>query len=124
MEKIKDIGRELVSHEFMSTSVSEEIEAIVQRWSGLRRRANQRAEILEREANEAKQSEKCISQFETWLTRVDDILTEHLENDVTIEDLPDDFQVKLEEIRKTTERERENSLTNFHFISFHIYLFI
>jgi len=33
-------------------------------------------------------------QFEKWLTRVDEILSEHLENDVTIEDLPEDFQVK------------------------------
>lgn len=77
----------------MSVSIKEEIEGIMERWAQLRRKATQRIEILELEVSEAKQSEKCISQFESWLTRIDEILSEHLENDVTIEDLPDDFQV-------------------------------
>lgn len=55
-------------------------------------KGKQRAEIFEQEVNEAKQSEKCVEQFEAWLTRVDEILSEHLENDVTIEVLPEDFQ--------------------------------
>lgn len=93
LEKIQDIGQELISNEFMKDSICQEIEAIMERWAVLRRRTNHRIEVLELEVSEAKQSEKCISQFETWLTRIDEVLTEHLENDVTIEDLPDDFQV-------------------------------
>ena len=57
--------------------------------------AKQRTELLEREVSEAEKSEKCVIQVECWLTRVDEILSEHLENDVTIEDLPEDFQVHL-----------------------------
>ncbi|XP_070137767.1 dystrophin, isoforms A/C/F/G/H-like [Drosophila bipectinata] len=51
-----------------------------------------RTELLEPKATEAEQSEKCIVQFEAWLTRVDEVLSEYLEHDVTIEDLPEDFQ--------------------------------
>lgn len=79
----------------MANSIRAEIDGIVERWTQLQLRAKQRTEILEKEVSEAEQSEKCIVQFEAWLTRVDEILTEHLENDVTIEDLPDDFQVVL-----------------------------
>ncbi|XP_058979268.1 dystrophin, isoforms A/C/F/G/H isoform X5 [Musca domestica] len=92
LEKIQEIGQELISHEFMAESIGQEINAIVERWTQLQQKAKQRAEILEQEVNEAKQSEKCVEQFEAWLTRVDEILSEHLENDVTIEDLPEDFQ--------------------------------
>ncbi|XP_073838432.1 dystrophin isoform X6 [Musca autumnalis] len=92
LEKIQEIGQELISHEFMADSIGQEINAIVERWTQLQQKAKQRAEILEQEVNEAKQSEKCVEQFEAWLTRVDEILSEHLENDVTIEDLPEDFQ--------------------------------
>ncbi|KAM7360346.1 dystrophin isoform 7-T9 [Cochliomyia hominivorax] len=92
LEKIQEIGHELINHEFMADSIRQEIDTIVERWTQLQQKAKQRAEVLEREVNEAKQSEKCVEQFESWLTRVDEILSEHLENDVTIEDLPDDFQ--------------------------------
>ncbi|XP_065355047.1 dystrophin, isoforms A/C/F/G/H isoform X3 [Calliphora vicina] len=92
LEKIQEIGHELITHEFMADSIHQEINTIVERWTQLQHKAKQRAEILEQEVNEAKQSEKCVEQFESWLTRVDEILSEHLENDVTIEDLPEDFQ--------------------------------
>ncbi|TMW54019.1 hypothetical protein DOY81_000887, partial [Sarcophaga bullata] len=92
LEKIQEIGHELITHEFMADSIRQEINIIVERWTQLQQKAKQRAEVLEQEVNEAKQSEKCVEQFESWLTRVDEILSEHLENDVTIEDLPDDFQ--------------------------------
>ncbi|XP_069963262.1 dystrophin, isoforms A/C/F/G/H isoform X4 [Bactrocera oleae] len=97
LEKIQEIGNELIEHEFMANSIRAEIDGIVERWTQLQFRAKQRTEILEKEVSEAEQSEKCIVQFEAWLTRVDEILTEHLENDVTIEDLPDDFQRLVKE---------------------------
>ncbi|XP_054725121.1 dystrophin, isoforms A/C/F/G/H-like [Anastrepha obliqua] len=97
LEKIQEIGNELIEDEFMANSIRAEIDGIVERWMQLQQRAKQRTEILEKEVSEAEQSEKCIVQFEAWLTRVDEILTEHLENDVTIEDLPDDFQRLVKE---------------------------
>ncbi|XP_059218782.1 dystrophin, isoforms A/C/F/G/H isoform X3 [Stomoxys calcitrans] len=100
LEKIQEIGHELITHEFMAGSIRQEIETIVERWTHLQHKAKQRLEILEQEVNEAKQSEKCVEQFEAWLTRVDEILSEHLENDVTIEDLPEDFQQLAQEFEE------------------------
>lgn len=95
LEKIQEIGQELMAHEFMSDGIRRDIEAIVERWNQLQMKAKQRAEILEKEVSEAKQSEKCIVQFEAWLSRTDETLSDHLQNDVTIEDLPEDFQVDI-----------------------------
>jgi len=78
----------------MADSMRRDIDDTVQRWTQLQQQAKKRTELLEQKVSEAEQSEKCIVQFEKWLTRVDEILSEHLENDVTIEDLPEDFQVK------------------------------
>ncbi|XP_037944329.1 dystrophin, isoforms A/C/F/G/H-like [Teleopsis dalmanni] len=110
LEKIQEIGSELIENEFMANSVREEIDTIVERWTQLQYKAKQRTEILEKEVSEAEQSEKCIVQFEAWLTRVDEILSEHLENDVTIEDLPEEFQrlVKEFEVNEKSFKEIED----------------
>ncbi|XP_041630401.1 dystrophin, isoforms A/C/F/G/H isoform X5 [Drosophila kikkawai] len=92
LEKIQEIGAELIDNEFMADSMRGDIDGIVQRWTQLQQQAKKRTELLEEKVSEAEQSEKCIVQFEAWLTRVDEILSDHLENDVTIEDLPEDFQ--------------------------------
>nr|XP_036672658.1 dystrophin, isoforms A/C/F/G/H isoform X7 [Drosophila suzukii] len=92
LEKIQEIGNELIDNEFMADSMRRDIDDTVQRWTQLQQQAKKRTELLEQKVSEAEQSEKCIVQFEKWLTRVDEILSEHLENDVTIEDLPEDFQ--------------------------------
>ncbi|XP_039490404.1 dystrophin, isoforms A/C/F/G/H isoform X15 [Drosophila santomea] len=92
LDKIQEIGNELIDNEFMADSMRRDIDDTVQRWTQLQQQAKKRAELLEQKVSEAEQSEKCIVQLEKWLTRVDDILSDHLENDVTIEDLPEDFQ--------------------------------
>ncbi|XP_044313188.1 dystrophin, isoforms A/C/F/G/H isoform X12 [Drosophila rhopaloa] len=92
LEKIQEIGNELIDNEFMADSMRRDIDDIAQRWTQLQQQAKKRTELLEQKVSEAEQSEKCIVQFEAWLTRVDEILSDHLENDVTIEDLPEDFQ--------------------------------
>ncbi|XP_067614346.1 dystrophin, isoforms A/C/F/G/H isoform X3 [Eurosta solidaginis] len=100
LDKIQEIGNELIEHEFMASSIRAEIDGIVERWTKLQLLAKQRTEILEKEVSEAERSEKSIVQFEAWLNGVDEILSEHLENDVTIEDLPDDFQRLVKEFEQ------------------------
>ncbi|XP_055852378.1 dystrophin, isoforms A/C/F/G/H isoform X9 [Episyrphus balteatus] len=107
LEKIQEIGADLIDHEFMANDVKEEVDSIVSRWSRLQQKAKQRTELLEREVSEAEKSEKCVIQVECWLTRVDEILSEHLENDVTIEDLPEDFQRLIKEFDKNEENLKE-----------------
>uniref|UniRef100_Q9VDW6-2 Isoform C of Dystrophin, isoforms A/C/F/G/H n=1 Tax=Drosophila melanogaster TaxID=7227 RepID=Q9VDW6-2 len=92
LDKIQEIGNELIDNEFMADSIRRDIDETVQRWTQLQQQAKKRTELLEQKVSEAEQSEKCIVQFEKWLTRVDDILSDHLDNDVTIVDQPEEFQ--------------------------------
>lgn len=93
LDKIQEIGNELIDNEFMADVMRRDIDGIVERWTQLQQQAKKRTELLEEKASEAEQSEKAVVHLGGWLTHVDEILSEHLENDVTIEDLPDDFQV-------------------------------
>lgn len=51
--------------------------------------------MLEKAVSEAQTSESRIQNFQQWISRVDDLLNEHLDNDTTMEDLPHDFQVSV-----------------------------
>ncbi|XP_051863051.1 dystrophin, isoforms A/C/F/G/H isoform X12 [Drosophila albomicans] len=97
LDKIQEIGNELIDNEFMADVMRKDIDGIVVRWTQLQQQAKKRTELLEEKVSEAEQSERAVVQLEAWLTRMDDILSEHLENDVTIEDLPDDFQILARE---------------------------
>ncbi|XP_030080850.1 dystrophin, isoforms A/C/F/G/H isoform X10 [Drosophila hydei] len=97
LDKIQEIGNELIDNEFMADVMRRDIDGIVERWTQLQQQAKKRTELLEEKASEAEQSEKAIVHLGGWLTHVDEILSEHLENDVTIEDLPDDFQILARE---------------------------
>ncbi|XP_062124971.1 dystrophin, isoforms A/C/F/G/H isoform X12 [Drosophila sulfurigaster albostrigata] len=97
LDKIQEIGNELIDNEFMADVIRKDIDGIVVRWTQLQQQAKKRTELLEEKVSEAEQSERAVVQLEAWLTRMDDILSEHLENDVTIEDLPDDFQILARE---------------------------
>lgn len=50
--------------------------------------------MLEKAVSEAQSSESRIQTFQHWISRVEDLLNEHLDNDTTMEDLPHDFQVR------------------------------
>lgn len=50
--------------------------------------------MLEQAVSEAQTSEGRVSNLQIWIYKVDEILTEHIENDITMEDLPHDFQVR------------------------------
>ncbi|XP_034486579.1 dystrophin, isoforms A/C/F/G/H isoform X2 [Drosophila innubila] len=97
LDKIQEIGNELIDNEFMADVMRKDIDGIVVRWTQLQQQAKKRTELLEVKVSEAEQSERAVVHLEAWLTRMDEILSEHLENDVTIEDLPDDFQILARE---------------------------
>ncbi|XP_017846436.1 dystrophin, isoforms A/C/F/G/H isoform X3 [Drosophila busckii] len=97
LDKIQEIGNELIDNEFMANVMRKDIDGVVVRWTKLQQQAKKRTELLEEKVSEAEQSERAVVHLEAWLTRMDEILSEHLENDVTIEDLPDDFQILARE---------------------------
>lgn len=58
-------------------------------------KGEQRQAILEKAVSEAQSSESRVQNFQNWIYRVDELLSDHLDNDTTMEDLPHDFQVLL-----------------------------
>lgn len=93
LQKIEEIGNELIEVKFMAKSILTDINAIQSRWEDLQEIANTRAHILDNAAKEAQSSESKVSYLQDWIAKVDVILSEHIENDVAMEDLPHDFQV-------------------------------
>lgn len=49
--------------------------------------------MLEKAVKEAQTSEGTVSNLQIWLSKVDECLSEYLENDTCMEDVPHDFQV-------------------------------
>lgn len=93
LEKIIEIGTELIGAKFIEGCISDDIAAIRGRWDDLQEKANTRAQMLDTAAKEAQGSESKVSYLQDWIAKVDLILSEHIENDVGVEDLPHDFQV-------------------------------
>lgn len=93
LEKIEEIGQELIDAQFMESSIRADIESTRIRWDDLQEKANTRAQMLDSSAKEAQSSESKISYLLDWIAKVDVMLSEHIENDVGVEDLPHDFQV-------------------------------
>lgn len=94
LQKIEEIGNELIEVQFMASNILADINAVQSRWEDLQEIANTRAHVLDNAAKEAQSSESKVSYLQDWIAKVDVILDNHLENDVGIEDLPHDFQVR------------------------------
>lgn len=95
LQKIEEIGQELVEVQFMEATILGDVQSVKKRWDDLQDRANTRAHMLDSAAKEAQNSESKISYLLDWIAKVDVMLSEHIENDVGVDDLPHDFQVRL-----------------------------
>lgn len=65
----------------------------VYHWVDARLQAKKREQMLEQAVSEAQTSESRVTTLQHWISRVDNMLKEHEENDTTMDDLPHDFQV-------------------------------
>ncbi|XP_063701711.1 dystrophin, isoforms A/C/F/G/H isoform X5 [Culicoides brevitarsis] len=99
LERIQEIGNEIIQLEFMSESIDVEIRDVLDRYNQLNHQAKQRTQILEKAITEAQSSESRVSNFQKWINHVDQMLNEFYENDTTIEDVPHDFQRLNEEFK-------------------------
>ncbi|XP_055532577.1 dystrophin, isoforms A/C/F/G/H isoform X7 [Wyeomyia smithii] len=95
-DKIISIGKDLCDLEFMVSSIEEDLRSLSERWDSLQAQAKQRTTKLEQAVKEAQSSESQVSCLQQWIFRVDGILSDYIENDTTVEDVPNDFQ-KLQE---------------------------
>ncbi|XP_053684966.1 dystrophin, isoforms A/C/F/G/H isoform X2 [Sabethes cyaneus] len=120
-DKIIAIGKDLCNLEFMVSSIEEDMRSLSDRWDSLQAQAKQRTTKLEQAVKEAQSSESQVSCLQQWIFRVDGILSDYIENDTTVEDVPNDFQklqeefehhdkVMLEMIKKVDQYKKQGKL--------------
>ncbi|XP_014483281.1 PREDICTED: dystrophin-like [Dinoponera quadriceps] len=100
LEKIQEIGRQLIDSNIMTHSIETDVEGLTNRWENLNKQAGQRAKLLEGSVKQAQQSEGRILALQHSLTQIDTVLTARLDYDLTADDLPHDYQKLMEEMEQ------------------------
>ncbi|XP_026823551.1 dystrophin isoform X9 [Ooceraea biroi] len=100
LEKIQEIGKQLVESNIMTHSIETDVEGLTSRWENLNKQAGQRAKLLEGSVKQAQQSEGRILALQHSLTQIDSVLTARLDCDLTADDLPHDYQKLMEELEQ------------------------
>ncbi|XP_050448334.1 utrophin-like isoform X3 [Cataglyphis hispanica] len=112
LEKIQEIGKQLIDSNIMIHSIETDVEGLTNRWENLNKQreeerktekreiAGQRAKLLEGSVKQAQQSEGRILALQHSLTQIDSVLTARLDCDLTADDLPHDYQKLMEELEQ------------------------
>ncbi|XP_028047182.1 dystrophin, isoforms A/C/F/G/H isoform X8 [Monomorium pharaonis] len=100
LEKIQEIGKQLIDSNIMIQSIETDVEGLTNRWENLNKQAGQRAKLLEGSVKQAQQSEGRILALQHSLTQIDSVLTARLDCDLTADDLPHDYQKLMEELEQ------------------------
>ncbi|XP_025153926.1 dystrophin isoform X8 [Harpegnathos saltator] len=100
LEKIQEIGKQLIDSNIMTHSIETDVEGLTNRWENLNKQAGQRAKLLEGSVKQAQQSEGRILSLQHSLTQIDTVLTARLDCDLTADDLPHDYQKLMEEMEQ------------------------
>ncbi|XP_031832552.2 dystrophin, isoforms A/C/F/G/H isoform X9 [Nomia melanderi] len=98
LEKIQEIGKQLIVSNIMTQSIQTDVESLTNRWESLNNQAGQRAKLLEGSVKQAQQSEGRIRALQDSLTQIDSELTALLDCDLTADDLPHDYQKLMEKM--------------------------
>ncbi|KAG7201714.1 hypothetical protein KM043_004438 [Ampulex compressa] len=109
LEKIQEIGKQLIEGNIMTQSIQTDVEGLTSRWESLNKQAGQRAKLLEGSVKQAQQSEGRILALQHSLTQIDSVLTARLDCDLTADDLPHDYQKLMEEMEHQRETLQEMS---------------
>ncbi|KAL6266669.1 hypothetical protein P5V15_003508, partial [Pogonomyrmex californicus] len=100
LEKIQEIGKQLIDSNIMTHSIETDVNGLTNRWENLNKQAGQRAKLLEGSVKQAQQSEGRILALQHSLTQIDSVLTARLDCDLTADDLPHDYQKLMEELEQ------------------------
>lgn len=121
LEKIQEIGKELIEYGITQNDIKNDVDIVVKRWDQLQHQSKQRAQMLENAVAEAQNSESRVTKLQEWFYRIDLILNDHIKNDITMEDLPQDFQRFTEEFKTNEEvlKQMKKQVQNYKEIGIH-----
>lgn len=98
MTKICDVVEEMVEHDILSATINAEVQALKERWMCLQTEAKEREQQLEVAMSKAQNSEKRISNMQSWITRMEVILNIKPGDDISSVGLVYDVEVGFRDI--------------------------
>ncbi|XP_054723979.1 dystrophin-like [Uloborus diversus] len=93
--KIQNIGQFLIEKDVLVTPVQRDVELVTKRWEDLSIKGRERQQILENSIAEAQQCERNILTVQAWISHIDTVLQNRLDNDISSQDVPEEL-VQLE----------------------------
>lgn len=95
LERLRYLASALSNNDILISPVVTEAESLTKKWEELEVSARQRIKSLESCIMEAQEWECKILSVQDWLQEKDILLTSHLENELTVDDVHDEAQVCL-----------------------------
>lgn len=89
--KIQNIGHFLVEKSILPTTVQHDIDLITKRWEDLSRQGRERQQVLENSIAEAQQCERHILTVQAWISHIDTVLQNRINDDISSHDVPDEL---------------------------------
>lgn len=99
LERIKELAKSLTEKNILISSWLADAQRLEARWDGLSQRARKRTTLLETSIAEAQEWEYKLIAVQDWLTDRDIVLSSHLEHELTVDDLPDESQVRVIDVQ-------------------------
>ncbi|GBL96395.1 Utrophin [Araneus ventricosus] len=89
--KIQNIGQYLVSNDVLVTPVERDVNLVTRRFEELSRQGRDRQQLLENSIAEAQQCERHILTVQAWISHIDTVLQNRLDNDISSQDVPEEL---------------------------------
>lgn len=95
--KIQNLGQALIEQNIMTDYIREELQKINQRWKELMLRGHERQQVLENSIVQAQQCERKLLNLQGWISHIDTVLQNRLDNDISAQDIPEEVtQLQIE----------------------------
>ncbi|GFS73958.1 dystrophin [Nephila pilipes] len=89
--KIQNIGQFLISNDVLVTPVERDVNLVTRRFEELSRQGRDRQQLLESSIAEAQQCERHILTVQAWISHIDTVLQNRLDNDISSQDVPEEL---------------------------------
>ncbi|GIY17831.1 dystrophin [Caerostris darwini] len=89
--KIQNIGQYLISNDVLVTPVERDVNLVTRRFEELSRQGRDRQQLLENSIAEAQQCERHILTVQAWISHIDTVLQNRLDNDISSQDVPEEL---------------------------------
>ncbi|XP_067142933.1 dystrophin isoform X3 [Centruroides vittatus] len=95
--RIQNLGQFLIDQSIMTDYIKEELQKVNHKWKELTLRGHERQQVLENSIVQAQQCERKILNLQGWISHIDTVLQNRLDNDISAQDVPEEVsQLQIE----------------------------